>query len=133
MRKKVISTAIILSIIGCLLIFSWTMILVDNYVIRWRNVTGLILFIPLPILIIKKYSLVVLATGIYLLLGSFRLLSLVPGVWESSVSVGKFEISGFDWLSLVLLILYFILHIDILINIELDYKERRAKMRNDVK
>jgi hypothetical protein len=129
MKKKIVRTAGILIAIACFLMFSWIIIITKHYSVEWQNITGLLLFIPLPILLFKNYNGAVLGTAVYLIFGFFRLLSLVPGITETSFNIGKFEISGFDCLSMIFLIVYFILHIDILIDIELDYKERKAKMR----
>jgi hypothetical protein len=127
MRKKFILTSLVLLAIACFLITSWITIINENYIVKWRHITALALFIPLPILLFRRYNLAVLGTGIYLLLGLFRVITLTAGISTGSLGIGGIEISGFNWLCLGLFILFLILHLDILIDMQLDYKERRAK------
>jgi hypothetical protein len=90
----------------------------------------LILFLPLPVLLFKNYKAAVLGTGIYLLLGLFRALSLTAALSTGSLTLAGLEISGFNWLPLGLLLLFIILHIGILIETQLDYKESKTKLKN---
>jgi uncharacterized membrane protein len=129
MKMKIILTAIVLAIIGYFLIDGWVTILEENYVAKWQNFTGLIFFVPLPILLFWNHRAAVLGTGIYLLLGLCRALSLTAEISTGSVTIAGLTISGFNWLSLGLLVLYFILHITILIDMQLDYKESKTKLR----
>jgi hypothetical protein len=130
MKKKIILTAIVLAIISWFLIKAWITILSENYIVKWQHLTGLLFFLPLPILLLKNYKAAVLGTGIYLVLGFLRLLSLTAGITTSSITIAGLETPGFNWLSLGLFVLFFILHLDILIEIQLDYKERKAKLRD---
>ena len=129
MKMKIILTAIVLAIIGYFLIDGWVTIFEENYVARWQNITGLILFVPLPILLFWNYRAAVLGTGIYLLLGLCSALSLTAEISTGSVTIAGLTISGFNWLSLGLLVLYFILHTTILIDMQLDYKENKTELR----
>ena len=69
MKMKIILTALVLVIIAYFLIDGWIIIFEENYEARWQNFTGLIFFLPLPILLFWNYRAAVLGTGIYLLLG----------------------------------------------------------------
>ena len=119
----------VLVTIGCFLINAWIAILKESYTVKWQHLAGLLLFLPLPLLLFRSYKLAVLGTGIYLLLGLFRLLSLTAGVSTGFFTIAGLEISGFNWLPLGLLILFFILHLDVLIDMRLEYKERKTKVR----
>lgn len=130
MKKKIILTAIVLVIITYFLAETWITIFRENYIVKWQHLTGLLLFLPLPVLLFKNYKVAVLGTGIYLILGLFRLLSLTAGISTASITIAGMEISGFNWLALGLLILFFTLHLDVLIDMQLDYKESKAKLRN---
>jgi hypothetical protein len=130
MKIKIILTAIVLVIIGYFLINAWLTIFEENYIIKWQHLTGLLLFLPLPVLLFKNYRAAVLGTGIYLLLGLFRALSLTAALSTGSLRIAGMEISGFNWLSLGLLLLFIILHLGILIEMQLDYKESKTKFRN---
>jgi hypothetical protein len=130
MKKKIILTAIVLAIISYSLIDGWITIFNENYIVKWQHLTGLLLFLPLPVLVFKNYKAAVLGTGIYLILGFLRLLSLTAGISTSSITIAGLETPGFNWFSLGLFVLFFILHLDILIEIQLDYKERKARLRD---
>jgi hypothetical protein len=90
----------------------------------------LLLFLPLPLLFFRKYKIAVLATGIYLALGFFRLLSLTAAISTGSITIVGLEISGFNWLAFGLLILFLIIHLDILIELQLDDKESKSSSKN---
>ena len=130
MKKKIILTAVVLAIISYFLIDTWVTILRENYVVKWQHLTGLLFFLPLPVLLFKNYKATVLGTGCYLISGLFRLLSLTAGISTASITIAGLEISGFNWLALGLLILFSILHVDVLIDMQLDYKESKARLRN---
>ena len=130
MKKKIILTAIVLVIISYLLIDTWITIFQEDYIVKWQHITGLLLFLPLPVLLFKKYKAAVLGTGIYLLLGLFRALSLTAGISTASITIAGLEISGFNWLSLGLLILFLVLHVDVLIDMQLDYKESKTSLKS---
>jgi len=123
---KIILTALVLVIIAYFLIDGWIIIFEENYEARWQNFTGLIFFLPLPILLFWNYRAAVLGTGIYLLLGLCRALSLTADLSTGSVTIAGLTISGFNWLSLGLLVIYFVLHVNVLIDMQLDYKESKA-------
>jgi hypothetical protein len=130
MKKKNILTSVVLAIISYFLIDAWITILGKNYIVKWQHLTGLVFFLPLPILLFKNYKAAVLSTGIYLLLGIFRLLSLTADISTSSITIAGLETPGFNWLCLGLFVLFFVLHLDVLIEIQLDYKERKTRLRD---
>jgi hypothetical protein len=130
MWKKILLTSIILLIIVCYLTTSWITITRKNYVVQWQHITALLLFIPLPVLLFKNYNVAVISTGVYLLLGIFRVLSLTAVIETGFIRVAGLNISGFNWLPLGLFMLYAILHLGILFEMQLDYKENRAKLED---
>jgi hypothetical protein len=130
MKRKIILTASVLAIISYFLVNTWITILNENYLVKWHHLTSLIFFLPLPILLFKNYKAAVLGTGIYLILGICRLVSLTAGISTSSITIAGLETPGFNWLCLGLFVLFFILHLDILIDMQLDYKERKAKLKD---
>jgi hypothetical protein len=130
MKRKVILTATVLVLISYFLIDTWITIFRENYIVKWQHLTGLLLFLPLPVLLFRNYKAAVLGTGIYLMLGLFRLLSLTAGISTASITIAGLEISGFNWLALGLLILFCILYVDVLIDMQLDYKECKTRLKN---
>jgi hypothetical protein len=67
---------------------------------------------------------VTLTTGIYLILGISIVLSLTPAVNTAGVIIMSVSSPGVNLLSSGLFMLYFVLNMDSLIEIWLDYKER---------
>lgn len=130
MNNKTIRTAFVLLIIAYYLITAWITIFNDGYLVKWQHITAVLLYIPLPILLFKNYKVAVLGTGIYLLVGLLKGLSLTVGISTGTFSYLGLEISGFNWLSLGLLVLHLILHVDILIEIQLDYRESKVNKIN---
>jgi hypothetical protein len=66
-RRKIWITIIVL-IIAAYIIYCWVTLFTGNFIINWRHYTGLILFIPLPVLLFKNTKAAIIGTGIYLLL-----------------------------------------------------------------
>jgi hypothetical protein len=82
------------------------------------------------VLLFRNYKAAVLGTGLYLLLGFSRGLSLTADLITDTVSIAGLKSPNFNLLSLGLLLLFLILHMGILIDMQLDYKERQAKLKN---
>jgi hypothetical protein len=133
MTKQRIQILIPLSIVAGLLIYSWVIILFTVVLATWRNYIGLLLFLPLPYLYFKNLKLAILSTGIILIAGTLNLFTLTPSVQTSSygVKIVSFEIwtPELQLPALGILVLYFCLNFNSLINIYLDYQERREKKK----
>jgi hypothetical protein len=125
--KRLILIIIPLIWIAYLLIKSWIVILSEGYVIQWRHITGLLLFLPLPVLLFKNYKVAVLAVGGYLVLGVVNLISLTPDIVWNAFGIGGLRIGDFNLLSLGIFVVYLILNIGALMDMHLDYKESKAK------
>lgn len=123
-KKQLLTTAILVTIL-VLLVSQWITILNKNYVVKWHHITALVFFIPLPFLLFKNYKWAVIGTGIYLILGFLRLLTLTSGITTSTIRLLQVNLPGFNLLSLGLFVLFFLLHMDIIINLYLDHKERK--------
>jgi hypothetical protein len=133
MSKQKVLLLIPLLILLSLLIYCWTNFLLKNFIPTWKHYLGILFFIPLAVFFFKNSSNAIVGLGIYLLLATFNLLAITPAITTSWVNFGS---SGFttppvQLLSLGLFILYFIMNLDSLINIQLDYKELKAsKVKN---
>jgi len=127
MTKQEKNLLLILIIIAATLSYCWLTILFTEIEAMWRHYVGIILFIPLIVLFKKDFKKAVLFTGIYLVLGTFNLLSFTLSVRTNSFELGysSIEISTptFQLYSLILLVLYFILNSSTLVNYYLDYKD----------
>lgn len=127
---KLLRTGIILLVIAAYITNTWIVICNNSYVIKWQHLTAVLLFIPLPFLVVKKYELAVLGTVIYLFLGLIKCLSLTAAISTGTLSYLGLEITGFNWLCFTLLLIFIVLHLDILSDIQLDYKERKSENKN---
>ena len=129
MKKQKILLLIPIAIIGGLLIYSWATILFTEIIATWRHYLALALFIGLIYLFFKSFKKTVLATGVYLIFGTCNLLTLTPSVTTNSygIRIGSFELwtPTFQLLPFGILVLFFMLTFDTLINIRLDYQEAR--------
>lgn len=131
MTKQKVRILIPLVITSGFIVYSWTKILATDDIATWQHYIALGLFAMLVILYFKNIKSTIIATGIYLILGTFTLLSLTPGISKSWLRIGPIETPHVNLLSLGLFVLYFILNQDHLIDMYLDYKETRQKRNNE--
>jgi hypothetical protein len=125
--KQKIQLLIPLLTIAGLLIYSWLKILSTDFIATWQHYLALGLFSVLLFLLIKNFKAAVIATGLYLLLATFTVLSLTPEVTASWLRIGSIDTPHINLLSFGLLILFFVLNLNRLIDIYLDYKETGTK------
>jgi hypothetical protein len=129
--KQKILASISLIIIFCIIAYTWGVILFTDILATWRHYVGLILFIPLPWLLIKNVKLAIKATGIYLILGILNLLTLTPDIVGNTFGIGQGSLQlstpSFNLLSFGLFVLYCILNFETLVNMYLDYREQKQK------
>ena len=125
MTKQKILILIPLSLIIVILTYCWAVILTTEILATWRHYLGLIFFIAIIFLFFKNMVGVIVATGVYLLLATFNILAITPEMAVSWLRIGPIETPPVQLLSIGLFILYFILNLDQLIDIYLDYKEAK--------
>lgn len=128
MSKKKILFLIPFLLVAGLLLHCWATILFGDTLAGWRHYLGHCLFVPIAVLFFRDLSKATLGLGIYLLLGTANLLAFTPSITTFWMKLGS---SGFTTLpvqplSLRLFIFYFILNLDSLIDIRLDYMEAKA-------
>ena len=116
-----------ITIVGIFLVNCWTIIFVSDILATWRHYVGLILFIGIGFLFFRNINMTTIVTGIFLLLGTFNALAMTPEINTSWFAIGPIETPSIQLLSLGLFIIYFVLNLDPLINIYLDYKESNQK------
>ncbi|HEY4288967.1 MAG TPA: hypothetical protein VGN00_17810 [Puia sp.] len=121
-RKRLILAFIPLIIIAGLLIYTWSTILFTDICATWKHWLGFLLFLPLPYLVIKKYTLGLFGTGIYLLLGTFNLLALTPTIYTNRFFIGSLGTPAVQLLLLGIFVLYAILNFNAFVDIYVDYK-----------
>jgi len=134
MTKEKTLLLIPLAIISGLLLYTWTIVLFTDIEATWRHYVALGLFATLTFSYFKSFTMTVLATGIYLILGTCNLFTLTPSVTTNSygLRIGSLELwtPTFQFLSFAILLLFFVLNFGTLINIRLDYSEARQAKKN---
>jgi hypothetical protein len=135
MKKQKILALIPLIIAGGLLIYTWSIILFTDIVATWRDYVGLLLFLPLPYLQIKKFEAGLWATGSYFIVGTCNLLSLTPDITTHSygINIGTLELStpAFQLLPFGLLIIYFIVNFNSFVNIYVEHKFKDSESKKE--
>jgi hypothetical protein len=131
MLKSKILLLVILIIIGVHLAFTWTNIIFTEYVATWQHYLALIFFFPLIFFFRYEFKKAVLFTGIYLILGTCNLLALTPFITTNSfgIRIGSLELEmpTFQLYSFLLLLLFFILNFNTLVEYYLEYQDAKKK------
>src|SRR5947209_580805 len=127
MNKQKILILISIIIITSFIINSWYNFISTEYLPTWRQNLGLIFYLILIILFFINVRKAIIATGIFLLLATFNVLAITTGITTNGIIIASKSIPRIQLLSFGLFILYFILNLNELINIYLDYKESMGK------
>lgn len=128
MNKQKILILIPFALVTVIVIYCWINALANNFIPTWRHYTGLMLFIPLIILFFRDMSKATIGLGIFLLLATFNVLAITPAITTSWLNLGSsgLHTPPVQLPSLGLFVLYFIMNLDSLINIRLNYKEAKT-------
>jgi hypothetical protein len=126
MSKQKIRIIIPLIVIAAFVIYTWCSIIFTDYAATWRHYIGLVGFLILVFLFFKSQVAVVIASAIFLLLATFNVLAITATITTSGITIMSISTPPIQLLSLGILILYFILNFNRLIDIYLDYKEGRG-------
>jgi len=132
MTKKKILFLIPFLLVAGFLLDCWTTILTSDFFALLRHYIGLLLFVVVTVVFFKDFTKAVVGLGVYLLLATFNGLAITPTIKTSSFFIGELSTPYIQPLSLGLLVLYFVLNLKNLIDIQLRYKEakeRKAKHR----
>lgn len=129
MRKKTILFLIPFLFVAGFLLYCWTTIFTTEILATWRHYVGLVLFAPIVILFFKDFKMAVIAMGFYLLLATFNLIAVTPSITTSWINIGSdgLQTPPVQLASLGILVLYFVLNMNTLIDIQLDYREAREQ------
>ena len=98
-----------------------------EYLATWRHYVGLLLFVGIVLLLFKDFKRSVIGLGIFLLLATFNALAITPAITTSWLNIGRLTTPPVQLISFGILVLYFILNMDTLIDIQLDYKEAKEQ------
>lgn len=127
MSKKKILFLIPFLLVAGFLLYCWMTILTGDFIGTWRHYVGLFLFAAVVVFFFRDFIKAVIGLGIFLILATFNALAITPAVTTNWLNIGGLSTPPVQLLSLGILALYFILNLDTLIDIQLDYKEAKAK------
>jgi len=129
MTKNRVFLIVPLLIIIILITNCWFNIITEKVLANWRHYIAFGLFLLLVIFYFINFKLVVIGTGFYLLLATANVLSVTAEIKTSWIRVGPLETPPINLLSFGLLILYLILNTNTLIDIYIDYNEKKEKIK----
>jgi hypothetical protein len=115
------------------LIYCWLMLSMNRYIPSWKHYAALLGFLLIALAAWKKLKNILIPLGGYLLLASFHIISL--SYKQSVFGLGKDTTynPSFQLMSLGLFVLYAVLNIDVIIEWNLDRKERNMERQNTPK
>ena len=94
---------------------------------EWQHLVGLLLFIPLMFLFYKNWKKSVPFFGIYLLIATFNGLAFTPTISTSWINIGPIHTPPVQLLSLFIFIIYFGVNFSTLVEMYLDYQDRKRE------
>jgi hypothetical protein len=119
-------------VLSLIVIFTWFQILTTENAATWKHYAGLSLLIINGVVYFFNHKLAVLLTGLILILATFNLLAFFTITETSFIRVGKIETPEIQLKSLLLLVIYFVINFNSIVDWLLDAKEERAAKKNDV-
>ena len=128
--KEKIRLLIPLGIVAILLIYCWTNFLISDAVPTWEHYIGLDVFCTLVFLFFARFNHAMIGTGIFLVLGTFKLLAITPEINTHWIRIGPVSTPPIQLLPLGLFIFYFWINFDSLVDIHLDYRENKQSSKN---
>lgn len=127
MTKKRILSLVPLLLVSAFLLYCWCLLLLEQIIPVWRHYVGLALFLPVVYGHAKKRPWAVVGLGIYLMLATFNALAFTTVITTHWLNIGSggLHTPPVQLSSLGILILWFVLNVDTLIALELDYRAAR--------
>jgi hypothetical protein len=105
--------------------YTWYMFLFTEFVANWRHYLLLIFLILNGYFYFTRFRPAIFYTGFILILCTFFLLPPFKEIESSFISIGPMPIPWIEYRSLLMLILYFCLNFNLLIDYYLDWKDRK--------
>jgi hypothetical protein len=115
--------------ITTLLVYCWYTIITCNIIPEWQHYVGLLLFIPLVYLFFKNIRLCILSVGVFLLIATFNGLGFTPTINTFWLRIGPLQTPHVQLLSMFIFITYFILNLNTLTEMLLDYQEKKKQVK----
>jgi hypothetical protein len=111
------------------LIYCWVTLLVNSYIPDWKHYSALFLFAILTIFLVRDFYKMLVPLGIYLLLASVHIISLSYNKATFFFGPDNPYNPHFQLMSVGIFIVYLVLNLDGLIDMQLDREERKSTRR----
>jgi hypothetical protein len=109
--------------------YTWCIIMTTDYFATTKHIIALILALCNLVLYFLRFRYAIFFTGIILILASLNLLAFFPDMVSTSyfIKIGNIEVAtpSIQWKLLLIFVFYCIVNFNFLINLYLDYKEKR--------
>ncbi len=116
-----------------IVIYAWVLFIKGIYSPEWRHWAALILVVLNGVLYLRWIKQAVVFTGVVLMVATINLLAFFPAISSWSVGIGAVHTPGIQPGSLLLLVVYTIINGRYLVNLYLDRKEARLKLKEEKK
>jgi len=113
------------------LIYSWIIIFSEHIIAEWRQYLGIGLFIIIAFLFFRKIIACTVLLGVFLLMASFNMVVISSDTFSAGIKIGPVSSPGVHPLSLGLFILYLCFNMGPLIEIYLDYEEKKERRKSN--
>ena len=117
-------------IMFCIVANTWVIFLSTEYEASWKHYLLLAFILINGILYSRKWKLAVLLTGFLLICCTFYLLPPFLQVESAFIHIGPIPIPWIEYWSFLILLIYFIINFNYLIELYLDFKEHRKVVKN---
>jgi hypothetical protein len=125
MRNKRILLGIPILIAIGFIITCWIKIIGGEAILQWQHFVALVFITIITYLYFTNIKKTLILTGVFFLAGTFGLLSLTAGISSFNFKIGPIQLPPLNGLSLGLLLLYLILNLDTIIEMKLNYEDKK--------
>ena len=112
--------------------YCWWQLLSNQYIPHWKHYAALVLFVPVIFLAMKKTKKLLIPLGVFLFLAAFHIISLSFNRATFFIGENVPYVPHIQPLSLLLLIIYLGLNLDLLMDWKLDRDEQRLRRSGKV-
>lgn len=125
MRNQKVRILIPFILTSLVLFYCWSTLLVNNYIPDWKHYSALFLFAILILLSVRSFYKVLVPLGVFLILASLNIISLSYNKATFFFGPDNSFNLHFQLMSIGIFIVYIVLNLDGLIDLQLDREERK--------
>lgn len=124
MKKRILLGITILIALG-FVITGWINLFRNEATAQWQHFVTIVFLLIIIYFYFTNFTKTVILTGVFFLAGTFGLLSMTAGISTFYFRIGPIQSPPLNGLSIGLLLLYLILNLDTIIDMKLDYEEKK--------